>query len=86
MKLTKVNVEEMKNYKKNKVDAVLDEFISMNVPAVEVTEYTNKSAYSCYTSLYNGIQRRKSNTIGVRVSNGRVFLYNKLLMQEHKED
>lgn len=86
MKLTKVNVEEMKAYKKTKIDEILDEFISMNTAAVEVTEYTNNSAYSCYTSLYNGIQRRKSHTIGVKVSNGRVFLYNKLLMQEHKED
>lgn len=86
MKLTRVNVEEMRSYKKTKWDEVLDEFYNMNVAVAEITEFTNKNAYSCCYALAHAIERRKAYTLGAKVSNGRVFLYNKLLLQENKED
>ena len=86
MKLTKVDWREINTYKPTKLGELIDEFVEMNTEVVEVTEYDNVSATSCYNSLRSAIRRNNTHGVEVKVVKGKVYLLNRDLLDKHKED
>lgn len=83
MKLIKVNHKEIgKHYKPTRIASVIDEFIAMNVPAVEVTDFNHTTASSCANSFNSHLKRNNLNHIKAMVVKEKVYLYNYSLIEK----
>lgn len=82
MRFKEVNREELNFYRRTKITALIDEFLSMNVAAVEIefSEDEYADAFSCGNVFRQNIRRRKLNgSVAVFVEDGKPYLINKML-------
>lgn len=85
-KLVKVDVSELSNLKRKRTDnlKILEEFMAMEVPCVEYTEFTQKTGYICQRSFELSARRYGFKNIQASCRNGHVYLIRKDLIGKVK--
>lgn len=75
MKLKRCEIKDLAElYKPCKNQKLIKEFIESDMDIAEVVDFTQKTAYTCATSLNVTIRRGKYGGIYAMVRKGRVFL------------
>lgn len=84
MKIEPVDKIEYKKRSNMKLIAMLEEFVAMNIPYVEVLDWESNycSVYSCSTTLAHAAMHHGFSHVRASARNGRVYLINTLLANE----